>query len=134
MSSSSVAVAASEILMDIFSMSIFNQTLAGGLFPQCCLHHLEYVLVGAAHELLVCSNSDLGILLGGAVQLQQHRPLREGNCCQSLMSDSQSPFHLNLIMNQLRYVIYMGMVMLSYMCDFHLWGMWTVHDNYFTPN
>lgn len=93
--------------MDIFSISIFNQTLAGGLVPQCCLHHLEYVLVRAVHELLVCSNSDLGILLGGAVQLQQHRPLREGNCCQSLMSDSQSPFHLNLIMNQLRYVMYM---------------------------
>lgn len=56
-----------------------NQTLAGGLIPQSHLHHLEHVLVGAAHELLVCSDSDLRILLGGAVQLQQHRPLREGN-------------------------------------------------------
>lgn len=65
----------------------FDQTLAGGLVPQCHLHHFKHVLIGAAYELLVCGNSDLGILLGGAIQLQQHRSLKEGNCCQQLMLD-----------------------------------------------
>lgn len=74
----------------------FNQTLAGGLAPQHRLHHFKQVLIGAEHELLVCSDSDLGILLGGAVQLQQHRSLKEGNCCQSLMLDGHSPLHLHL--------------------------------------
>lgn len=72
------------------------QTLAGGLVPQSRLHHFKHVLIGATHELLVCSNSDLGILLGEAVQLQQHRPLKEGNCCQSPMLDCLSPLHLQL--------------------------------------
>lgn len=65
----------------------FNQTLAGGLVPQRHLHHFKHVLIRAAYELLVCSNSDLRILLGGAVQLQQHRSLKGGNCCQQLMLD-----------------------------------------------
>ncbi|TNN69893.1 hypothetical protein EYF80_019961 [Liparis tanakae] len=30
------------------------------------LHHFKHALIGAAHELLVCSDSDLGILLGGS--------------------------------------------------------------------
>lgn len=55
----------------------FNQTLAGGLVPQCLLHGFKHVLIGTSQELLVCSDSDLGILSGGAVQLQQHRPLRK---------------------------------------------------------
>lgn len=86
-----------EATMDIPSKYGSNQTLAGGLIPQRFFHRCEYVLVGAAHELLVCSDSDLRILLGGAVQLQQHRPLREGNCCQSLMSDCCSLLHLHLV-------------------------------------
>lgn len=52
-----------------------DQTLAGGLVPQRHLHHFIHVRVGAANKLLVCSDPDLGILLGGAVQLQQHRSL-----------------------------------------------------------
>lgn len=61
-----------EAVMDIPSTnhSGLNQTLAGGLVPQRHLHYFEHVVVGAAHELLVCSDSDLRILLGGAVQLQ----------------------------------------------------------------
>lgn len=53
-----------------------KQTLTGALTPQGCLHYLEHFLVRAVHELLVCTNSDLRILLGGAIQLQQHRPLK----------------------------------------------------------
>lgn len=52
-----------------------SQTLAGGLAPQRHLHHFIQLPVWAAKELLVCSDPDLRILPGGAVQLQQHRPL-----------------------------------------------------------
>lgn len=52
-----------------------NQTLAGGLALQRHLHHFIQVLIRAVEELLVCSNPDLRILAGGAVQLQQHGPL-----------------------------------------------------------
>lgn len=59
-----------EPTMAIHSRNGLNQTLSGSFIPERFLHYCEYVLVGAAHELLVCSNSDLRILQGGAVQLQ----------------------------------------------------------------
>lgn len=52
-----------------------NQTLAGRLTLQRHLHHFIQVLIRAAKELLVCSDPDLRILAGRAVQLQQQRPL-----------------------------------------------------------
>lgn len=67
--------------------ALIDDTLAGGLALQSHLHRFEHVLSGASHELLVCSDSDLWILLGGAIQLQQHSSLMEGNCCQRLMLD-----------------------------------------------
>lgn len=57
------------------NQSGLNQTLAGGLALQRHLHHFKQVLIRAAKELLVCSDPDLRILVGGAVQLQQHRSL-----------------------------------------------------------
>lgn len=74
--------------------SFMDHTLAGGLALQSHLHHFKQLLIGTSHELLVCSDSDLGILLGGAIQLQQHSSLREGNCCQQLMLDCHSPLPL----------------------------------------
>lgn len=67
--------------------ALTDDTLAGRLALQSHLHRFKHILSGASHELLVCSDSDLGILQGGAIQLQQHSSLREGNCCQRLMLD-----------------------------------------------
>lgn len=57
------------------NQSGLNQTLAGGLALQRHLHHFKQVPIRAAEELLVCSDPDLWVLTGRAVQLQQHRPL-----------------------------------------------------------
>lgn len=82
-----------------------SQTLAGRLVPQRRLHHIKHAPIRAAHELLVCCDSDLGILLGGPVQLQQHRSLKEGNCRQSLMLDWHPPLHLRLNSSWINYYV-----------------------------
>lgn len=75
-----------------------DHTLAGGLILQSHLHRFKQVLIRTSYELLVCSDPDLGILLGGAIQLQQHSSLKEGNCCQQLMLNRHSPLPLRWIL------------------------------------
>ena len=72
-----------------------GQTLAGALVAEGRPDRPQRAWIRAAHELLVCSDPDFCVLLGGAIQLQQHRALQRkpavNQRCQNTLLTSSPP-------------------------------------------